>query len=270
MRPEEKNSFFARAIQASYRVIDTFLDLAASLGFSDLIELVKSPPRTCTLATTASPDLSSNLATSPSPQVSPVSRKRKAASPILHDAPKKCVPEPSPPPTPSDPPLPTDQSSCEVQPDFRSEAARLASFAQWTVTFVQPADLAKAGFYSLNGQDMCRCPFCPAVLGDWEEGDHPMTEHEKFSPNCPFVNGGDVGNVPLESGNLVSEDHLETSLDVSSDLRICTECNKRVDRNHFARHLMSHEGKTFVCDKCGKDLKRRDNLARHRKENCPR
>ena len=40
--------------------------------------------------------------------------------------------------------------------DYRSEAARLASFSTWTVPFIRPADLARAGFYSLNNLDSCR------------------------------------------------------------------------------------------------------------------
>ena len=40
--------------------------------------------------------------------------------------------------------------------DYRSEAVRLASFTNWTVPYIQPADLARAGFYFLNNQDNCR------------------------------------------------------------------------------------------------------------------
>ena len=43
-----------------------------------------------------------------------------------------------------------------VETDYRSEAARLASFSNWSVPFIQPADLARAGFYSLNNLDSCR------------------------------------------------------------------------------------------------------------------
>ena len=43
-----------------------------------------------------------------------------------------------------------------VEPDFRCEAARLASFTNWTVPYIQPADLASAGFFFLNNQDNCR------------------------------------------------------------------------------------------------------------------
>ena len=242
------------------------------MGFSNLIKLEKSPPRSCVLATTSSPECLFSLAPPPS---SPASRKRKG-SPQNEDACpliKQCAPGPSTSsPIPSDPP---DQSSCRMLPDFRSEAARLASFNQWKESFIRPADLAKAGFFSFNGQDSCKCAFCILIVGDWVEGDEPMNEHARLMPNCPFILGGDVGNVPLdepsaspESGNV--EDHLETSLNVSSNLRICTECNQRVDSNNFARHLMSHEGKTFNCDQCGQDFKRKDSLVKHKKKSCPR
>ena len=62
--------------------------------------------------------------------------------------------------------LSIDQSQDRLSPegptelDFRSEADRLASFANWTVSFISPADLAKAGFYSLNNLDSCKCAFC--------------------------------------------------------------------------------------------------------------
>ena len=99
--------------------------------------------------------------------------------------------------------LSTDQSQDRLSPegptelDFRSEADRLASFAQWTVSFIRPADLAKAGFYSLNNLDSCKCAFCHNCVGDWVEGDQPMEEHRALFPLCPFMQGREVGNVPI-------------------------------------------------------------------------
>ena len=43
-----------------------------------------------------------------------------------------------------------------VEVDYRSEAVRLASFQNWNVPFIQPSDLAAAGFYSLNNLDSCK------------------------------------------------------------------------------------------------------------------
>ena len=40
--------------------------------------------------------------------------------------------------------------------DYRSEAVRLASFTDWPVPYIQPPDLARAGFYFLNEKDYCR------------------------------------------------------------------------------------------------------------------
>jgi len=97
----------------------------------------------------------------------------------------------------------TDRQSPEgpVETDYRSEAARLASFTHWTVAFIQPADLARAGFFFLNDLDSCKCAFCHNCVGDWVEGDDPMTEHRNLFPSCPFVQGLSVGNIPLETGD---------------------------------------------------------------------
>ena len=84
-----------------------------------------------------------------------------------------------------------------TKPDYRLEEDRLASFAQWSVRFIKPADLAKAGFYSLKSLDKCRCAFCHSRVEDWVEGDQPMKEHAKLCPECPFVLGREVGNVPI-------------------------------------------------------------------------
>merc|ERR1719245_2090328 len=86
-----------------------------------------------------------------------------------------------------------------VEADYRSEAVRLASFTNWTVPFIQPSDLARAGFYSLHNLDSCKCAFCDNCVGDWVEGDDPMTEHTNLFPLCPFVLGYEVGNIPLNS-----------------------------------------------------------------------
>ena len=44
-----------------------------------------------------------------------------------------------------------------------------------------------------------RCAFCDNCVGDWVEGDDPMTEHSHLFPLCPFVLGYEVGNIALSS-----------------------------------------------------------------------
>lgn len=90
-----------------------------------------------------------------------------------------------------------------VEMDYKSEAVRLASFVNWTIPFIQPSDLARAGFYSLNNFDSCKCAFCDNCVGDWVEGDDPMTEHRNLFPMCPFINGYQVGNIPLSGDDQV-------------------------------------------------------------------
>ena len=45
--------------------------------------------------------------------------------------------------------------------------------------------------------DNFRCAFCDNCVGDWVEGDDPMTEHAHLFPLCPFVLDYEVGNIPL-------------------------------------------------------------------------
>lgn len=69
--------------------------------------------------------------------------------------------------------------------DFHDEATRLETYQNWPVSFIQPADLACAGFYYINRSDQVKCAWCQRVIGEWEISDDPVMEHLKFSPACP-------------------------------------------------------------------------------------
>ncbi|KAK3577415.1 hypothetical protein CHS0354_032262 [Potamilus streckersoni] len=96
---------------------------------------------------------------------------------------------------------PTDRDCLEddyqQRLSFKSEKARLASFHHFPVISVQPEELAQCGFYSLHSGDKVKCIFCGVVLKSWEPGDIVEVEHRKFSPNCPFLCGENVGNIPI-------------------------------------------------------------------------
>lgn len=65
---------------------------------------------------------------------------------------------------------------------------RLKTFTNWPVTFiVTPKSLADAGFYYVQQGDKVRCAYCSVIIGQWEAGDNPMTEHRRHSPGCSFV-----------------------------------------------------------------------------------
>lgn len=38
-------------------------------------------------------------------------------------------------------------------------------------------------------------------VGEWDVGDDPMTEHRSLFPHCPFMQGSEVGNLPIQEDN---------------------------------------------------------------------
>lgn len=99
-----------------------------------------------------------------------------------------------------------DESIYPKVPHMRSEEARLNTFASWPSNSpVRPTDLAQAGLYYMGQSDVVRCFCCAEMIGAWEPGDRPWEEHEKHFPNCFFILGHDVGNVPLAGGSQVEE-----------------------------------------------------------------
>lgn len=88
-------------------------------------------------------------------------------------------------------PISNQPTSSEVIPvDYMNEQCRLATFRDWPLDFITPQLLAKAGFYYYNQADYVMCAWCHGVIGKWEIGDDPFTEHQKFFPNCPRVQLG--------------------------------------------------------------------------------
>ena len=83
---------------------------------------------------------------------------------------------------------------------FKCEKERLLSFGHprvWPKRHPTPEKLAKFGFYFTQFSDSATCAFCFTTLMEWQNDDSPLFEHKKFSPKCPFINGKDVGNIPL-------------------------------------------------------------------------
>ncbi|XP_078612898.1 baculoviral IAP repeat-containing protein 7-like isoform X2 [Branchiostoma floridae x Branchiostoma japonicum] len=97
--------------------------------------------------------------------------------------------------------VPLGDSPSDDPSEFTREQARLDTYRDWPRDCpVRPADLARAGFYSLHDGDRVRCFVCYRVLRQWCAGDDPLDEHRKHYPDCPFVRGEEVGNVPCCNG----------------------------------------------------------------------
>ena len=108
-----------------------------------------------------------------------------------------------------------DSAEHETRLTFRSEYRRLLSFQSWPRTNpMEPRDLAKAGFYYLEKDDIVQCFACFGKIKNWEPYDVPAQEHARHFPSCPFVLGLDVKNEPithLQTANAVSMNYREPS-----------------------------------------------------------
>ena len=106
---------------------------------------------------------------------------------------------------------------------LRFEKERLETFIDWPVTWLSPGDLAREGFYYLRTKDHCACVFCRGIIGAWEEGNTPRGEHKRHFPQCPFIAGKPVGNVPYTQSVIIS--HItpspETAPPLSLSMDVC-------------------------------------------------
>ncbi|KDR19613.1 death-associated inhibitor of apoptosis 1-like [Zootermopsis nevadensis] len=97
--------------------------------------------------------------------------------------------------------------------NLKSEAERLKTYEKWSIVFMDPHALSAAGFYYTNQGDVVQCVFCGVQVGQWEEGDAPFTDHQRWAPSCGFVRGMPVGNIPINS-----DGHPETQESRSYDV----------------------------------------------------
>ena len=83
---------------------------------------------------------------------------------------------------------PAAQTMPSNQVDYELYDNRLATFAFWSCSdVVKPAQLARAGLIFAGLRDRCACPWCKVVIQSWEYFDEPLSEHQKYAPDCKFV-----------------------------------------------------------------------------------
>lgn len=92
-------------------------------------------------------------------------------------------------------------SATEKEPsislDYRFESTRLASYKGWPKEYMKPEKLAEAGFYYTGVTDKVKCFECQIEICEWQEGDNPMIDHQRWSGKCRFVRNVPCGNVPI-------------------------------------------------------------------------
>lgn len=91
----------------------------------------------------------------------------------------------------------TSVASFSIPKNFNLEDVRLETYDTWTVPFINKNILAKTGLYFLKEEDRVKCHFCKIIIKQWENGDHPVEEHIKWSPSCPLLRRLNTENIPI-------------------------------------------------------------------------
>lgn len=118
-----------------------------------------------------------------------------------------------------------------------SEVVRSLTFDKWPhmdYKWALPDQMAQAGFYyqpNVSGEDRAMCFTCNVSLVCWEKTDDPWSEHERHSPNCPFVKGEYTQNVPCSvtyaSNPAVSDvSHFDVISSGDFSHYLCTSLNQ--------------------------------------------
>ncbi|XP_014785152.1 baculoviral IAP repeat-containing protein 7-B isoform X2 [Octopus bimaculoides] len=85
---------------------------------------------------------------------------------------------------------------------LKIESVRLDTFHTWPLNgAVSREEVARQGFYYTGHKDAVACVFCRGHLEKWVQTDVVSTEHSKWFPDCPFVQGRECGNVPRQNTN---------------------------------------------------------------------
>ncbi|KAL8779788.1 MAG: hypothetical protein Q9213_006773 [Squamulea squamosa] len=72
----------------------------------------------------------------------------------------------------------------------RASNVKGASKLKWSHKNLDPAQLAKAGFFydpKLSAPDNTTCYLCHSQLNGWEEDDNPIEEHANLSAGCGWA-----------------------------------------------------------------------------------
>lgn len=81
----------------------------------------------------------------------------------------------------------------------REEARRKTFNASWPHGHLDTNLLAQTGFYFVGPSDNVKCFFCKVEIGRWEPNDHEVTEHQRWSMNCPLLRRRSTNNVPIDA-----------------------------------------------------------------------
>ena len=84
--------------------------------------------------------------------------------------------------------LPFVPKPVAISPEYDTYQNRLNSYHDWPSSNpMDPAELARAGFYYTHYSDKSKCPYCNGSVYNWEPSDTGFGEHTKHYPKCDFM-----------------------------------------------------------------------------------
>ncbi|CAD5116706.1 DgyrCDS5562 [Dimorphilus gyrociliatus] len=137
--------------------------------------------------------------------------------------------------------------------DMTHFQARLETYTNWVLTFVDKVKLAEAGLFYTGVGDRVQCAFCHGVLRSWREGDEPMLEHKRHYPNCGFIIGSLKDSVKkgnnMERRKIDKKKYESRNDRVRSFHQISTKVNiVKLSTNGFFFNGLTNE---IECHSCG-------------------
>lgn len=123
---------------------------------------------------------------------------------------------------------------------IRFEQNRLRSYENWPSPYVRPEDLAAAGFYFTGQIDRVRCFECRTEICRWEDGDDPMSEHQRWGGRCAFIRKLPCGNVPIGADPNTIPVPRPRSSDVCGPYRLEYRMGAEAD-THASSSAMRHQ-----------------------------
>lgn len=96
----------------------------------------------------------------------------------------------------------TTTTTASMTDTLYREDNRVKTFVNWPHSFIDPKKLAQTGFSYIGPDDNVKCYFCKAEIGRWEPEDDEVTEHIRWSPNCPLLKRRETNNVPISEADL--------------------------------------------------------------------
>lgn len=159
---------------------------------------------------------------------------------------------------------------------LKIESVRLDTFHCWSIMCpVRPEELARQGFYFTGTDDSVKCFCCHGQLNTWTAGDVVSTEHSKWYPDCPFIQGKYCGNVPMMRTHIKHPPYIMFYDRMESFREWHTANNLSADRMASAGFFQIAPFDHVKCFSCGirlnKWLPENDPWEEHKKysPNCP-